>query len=249
MNKMKKNFQSKTLLSLLLIITSIYATYSFQSTASEKNSKDSSTENSQSHTQNTILVFGDSLSAAYNIKREEGWVSLLQDFIQQQQINAKVVNASISGETTSGGLTRLPEQLKRTQPDIVILELGGNDGLRGFDLAETRKNLNQMITLSKQHNAQVILTGIHLPPNFGKTFTQRFYQIYQELASQEDVTLIPFLLDNVGTEKQLMQKDGIHPNSEGQPIIMQTVWKYLDPLLNQSSLGYKETTPDKNKES
>lgn len=179
----------------------------------------------------TILVFGDSLSAAYNIKREEGWVSLLQDFVTTQNKQVKIVNASISGETTSGGLERLTAQLESTQPQIIIIELGGNDGLRGFDLATTRSNLAQMINISLNRNIKVILTEIQLPPNFGRTYTKRFSQIYTDLSQQNSVTLIPQFLDKVGTDKSLMLPDGIHPNAKGQPILMQTVWKYLSPLI------------------
>ena len=181
----------------------------------------------------TILVFGDSLSAAYNIKREQGWVSLLQDFVDQQKLNIKVVNASISGETTSGGLERFASQLERSQPEVVILELGGNDGLRGFDLNTTRDNLTQMVTLSHKNGAKVLLAGIHLPPNMGRTYTRRFAEIYQQLASDQRVSLIPFILQDVATHNTLMQRDGIHPNAKGQPIIMRNVWQHLSPLIKE----------------
>lgn len=181
----------------------------------------------------SVLVFGDSLSAAYNIKREQGWVSLLQDFLNKQNLSIEVVNASISGETTSGGVERLEKQLKRVKPAIVILELGGNDGLRGFNLVTTRNNLAEMIKLSHQYNAHVLLAGIQIPPNLGRTYTRRFTQIYRDLGSQEGVSLIPFILDGVATVDKLMQADGIHPNAKGQPVIMQTVWRYLSPLVTK----------------
>jgi len=179
----------------------------------------------------TVLVFGDSLSAAYNIKREQGWVSLLQDFVDQRNLSVKIVNASISGETSSGGLERFGDQLTRTAPDIVILELGGNDGLRGFDLDTTRANLKTMIELSHQQGAKVLLAGIQMPPNLGRTYTKRFAEIYQQLGELENVYLIPFILEGVAAQSNLMQADGIHPNAKGQPVIMQNVWQYLAPLI------------------
>jgi len=181
--------------------------------------------------QQTILVFGDSLSAAYNIRQEQGWVSLLQDLLIQKNRAVKVVNASISGETTSGGLERLEKQLRLHTPNIIVLELGGNDGLRGFNLATTRDNLNQMVEMSINHSSKVLLAGIQIPPNYGRTYTQRFSAIYTDLAKQPQVKLIPFILDQVATKKEFMQPDGIHPNADGQPLILKTVWQHLSPLL------------------
>lgn len=186
-------------------------------------------------TQQTILVFGDSLSAAYNIPTEKGWVSLLQDFFNQKNMPIKVVNASISGETTGGGLTRLEKQLQLHQPDIVILELGGNDGLRGLDLVRTRDNLTKMVEMSRQHSSKVLLAGIRIPPNYGKTYTQRFTAIYYDLAKLQGVALIPFILEQVATRDEFMQGDGIHPNEKGQPLIVETVKEYLSPLLTEKS--------------
>jgi acyl-CoA thioesterase I len=181
----------------------------------------------------SILVFGDSLSAAYNIKREQGWVSLLQDLVDQKQLNYTLVNASISGETTSGGLQRFEKQLMLTKPKIVILELGGNDGLRGFDLNSTKQNLIQMIELSHKNNAQVILAGIRIPPNYGRTYSQRFSEIYSDLAAEYDLTLIPFILEKVAANNLYMQADGIHPNAKGQPLIVETVWPYLQQVMQK----------------
>ncbi|TQV75596.1 arylesterase [Aliikangiella marina] len=189
--------------------------------------KDTNTAN----TPKTVLVYGDSLSAAYNIKIEEGWVSLLQDFVDNQNLPVKMVNASISGETSSGGLERFAGQLKQTPADIVILELGGNDGLRGFDLQTTRDNLTQMINMSHAIGAKVVLAGIQLPPNMGRTYTRKFKQIYDDLGQLDDVILIPFILEGVATIDELMQRDGIHPNAKGQPVIMNNVWQYLSPLI------------------
>lgn len=215
------SFMNKFIYALSLLLTSFALAAPSNLYASER------------HSEQSILVFGDSLSAAYNITREQGWVSLLQDFLDKQNLPIEVVNASISGETTGGGVERLAKQLNRVKPSVVILELGGNDGLRGFDLATTRKNLSQMIELSHTSGAHVLLAGIQIPPNLGRTYTHRFTQIYRDLGSREGVSLIPFILEGVATIDDLMQGDGIHPNAKGQPIIMQTVWHYLSPLLQK----------------
>ncbi|TQV81568.1 arylesterase [Aliikangiella coralliicola] len=220
---MKLNFSIKnTIYGLLLIFSSQLAILSKPANANQP----------ESHVK-SILVFGDSLSAAYNIKTEQGWVSLLQDFLDQQGHNIKVINASISGETTSGGLERFAAQISRSKPDIVILELGGNDGLRGFDLTTTRENLSKMIETSINHSSQVLLAGIKIPPNYGRTYTRRFEQIYTDLAKHEKVELIPFILEKVATKSELMQADGIHPNAKGQPLILSTVWQHLKPMLTE----------------
>lgn len=191
-------------------------------------------------TEKSILVFGDSLSAAYNIPTEKGWASLLEQQLQAEKIDIKVINASISGETSSGGLVRFQAQIDRTQPDIVIIELGANDGLRGFDLETTRNNLTRMIEISHTQGASVILAGIHMPPNYGRTYTQKFDQIFIDLAKLDKVSLIPFILEGVAMVPELMQKDRLHPNEKGQLVILETVTKHLYPLLEQ--LAIKPTT-------
>jgi len=178
-----------------------------------------------------ILVFGDSLSAAYNINPETSWVTLLENQLNSQNWKTQWVNASISGETTSGGLARFSSQIAKTKPDIVILELGANDGLRGSSLQTMRDNLKSMIATSQQQGALVLLAGMHIPPNYGRTYTQKFDQIYQDLSLIDQVTLIPFLLEGVATKAELIQNDGLHPNEKGQPVIALTVEKYLLPLL------------------
>ena len=178
-----------------------------------------------------VLVFGDSLSASYNIPTDKGWVNLLQRFVDDRQIPLTLINASISGETTSGGALRLPRQLQLHQPDIVLIELGGNDGLRGLDLETTQKNLEKMIVDSLASGSKVLLSGIRLPPNYGRTYTRRFESIFSHLQQVKEIPLIPFILEDVATRPALMQPDGIHPNASGQPLIMQTVWRYLEPLL------------------
>jgi len=179
----------------------------------------------------TLLVVGDSLSAAYGLPQNQGWVSLLEQELEQRGSRLRVVNASISGETSSGGLSRLPRLLEDYQPKLVLLELGANDGLRGTPLRIMEQNLRQMIELSQAANAQVLLIGIRLPPNYGPQYTERFYQIYPKLAQEYGLPLVPFLLENVATDYRLVQRDGLHPNADAQPIVLQTVWKQLGPLL------------------
>ncbi len=179
----------------------------------------------------TILVVGDSLSASYGIPVERGWVALLQERLSAQCGECNIVNASISGDTTANARARLPQAMSRHQPDIVILELGGNDGLRGLSLAEMKANLAAMIATARQHDARVLLIGVQLPPNYGTTYTRRFHALYEELAREQDVTLLASLVEGVGTRPELMQGDGIHPNVEAQPLIMARVWEHLRPLL------------------
>ncbi len=179
----------------------------------------------------TILVVGDSLSASYGIPVQQGWVALLQQRLRTQCGECNIVNASISGDTTASARARLPQALSRHQPDIVILELGGNDGLRGLSLAEMKANLAAMISIAREREARVLLIGVQLPPNYGTVYTQKFHTLYQELAREQGVALLPSLVEGVGTRADLMQGDGIHPNVEAQPLIMARVWEHLLPLL------------------
>lgn len=178
-----------------------------------------------------ILVMGDSLSAAYNLPTSAGWVSLLEERLKSQT-NWQVVNASISGETTSGGLTRLPRLLRQHQPDLVLLELGANDGLRGLPPKLISNNLEKMLTLSQESGAKVMLIGILLPPNYGPAYLAQFEQTYPNLAKKHQLPLVPFLLEGVADKPSLMQADGLHPTAEAQPIILETVWLELKALLN-----------------
>lgn len=180
--------------------------------------------------QPTILVMGDSLSAGYGIKLEEGWVSLLQQDLTQKQ-QAKIINASVSGETTSGGLTRLPALLSKHKPDVVIIELGGNDGLRGQPLKIMQENLQAMITVSQTAGAKIILAGMQIPTNYGSRYTKQFKDIYPTLAEKNKIYLIPFLLEGVATHSELIQKDGIHPTAEAQPLLLKNVLPVLLPIL------------------
>lgn len=180
-----------------------------------------------------ILVFGDSLSAAYGIREEQGWVTLLQERLARENLPHRVVNASVSGETSSGGLARLPAALEAHQPDLVILELGGNDGLRGLPIRTLQDNLQTMITLSKQAGARVLLVGIQIPPNYGPRYTEPFARIYPTLAERESLPLVPFLIDGIAQQPELMQNDGIHPTAEAQSMVLDNVWPLLKPLLDE----------------
>ncbi|WML91284.1 arylesterase [Thiothrix lacustris] len=176
----------------------------------------------------TLLVWGDSLSAAYGIAVDKGWVNLLQEKLGDDY---KVVNGSISGETSAGGLTRLPEALKTHQPAYVLLELGANDGLRGIDLPTMRSNLEQMVKLAQAAKAKVVLIGIKLPPNYGTTFTDKFDAVYTDLAKEYELPLVPFLLAGVAEDWDLMQADGLHPTAEAEPKVLDNVWAVLEGVL------------------
>ncbi len=191
--------------------------------------------------ENTMVVFGDSISAAYGMEQNEGWVNLLAERIAQNGLPWVVVNASVSGETTGGGLVRLPKTLELHQPDLLILELGGNDGLRGYPVTKIRDNLNAMVELSQAAGARVMLIGMVLPPNYGKRYIQAFEGVFPEVASSHDVALLPFLLDGIATPASLVQRDGIHPKPEAQPMIMEQIWEKLaDTLMAGEPLPSKE---------
>lgn len=177
-----------------------------------------------------ILVFGDSLSAAYRIETEQGWVQLLANELGQHE----VINASVSGETTGGGLSRLPRLLEEIQPDWVLIELGGNDGLRGYPLQSIRNNLGEMIEASRNASAQPVLMEIRIPPNYGERYSSAFQQNYSELAEQYDIPLIGFILEEIALDSELMQDDGIHPTAEAQPEIARIVSEKLQSLLEES---------------
>lgn len=181
----------------------------------------------------TILVFGDSLSAAYGLSTQQGWVALMEERLKNERYPYQVVNASISGETTAGGLTRLNQAIAQQKPSIMILELGANDGLRGLPVDAMQQNLTKMLEMAKQNNIQVLLVGMRIPPNYGPQYTQAFHQSYPTLAQQFKVKLVPFLLENVAGNRALNQDDGLHPTAEAQPIILETIWASLKPMLNK----------------
>ncbi len=180
-----------------------------------------------------VLVLGDSLSAAYGIPVDQGWVSLLQRRLAERGFPHRVVNASISGDTSSGGLNRLPAALTREHPALVILELGANDGLRGLPIPMMTANLARLIDLAQQAGAKVALAEMRIPPNYGPLYTQRFQAAFGELAQRYHLPLIPFLLDGVAGNPALIQDDGLHPRAEAQPRILDNVWPTLAPLLPQ----------------
>lgn len=178
----------------------------------------------------TVLVMGDSLSAAYNIERDAGWVSLLEARLGD---DADVINASISGETTSGGAQRFPELLRQHNPALVLLELGGNDGLRGLSPQQMQANLAEMIEQSQAADAKVLLLGIDIPPNYGQAYRDAFKRVFTQLADTYDVALVPFLLEGVALDDDLMQDDDIHPTADAQPMILENVWPALAPMLKE----------------
>lgn len=179
----------------------------------------------------SLLVLGDSLSAEYGLPRGSGWVSLMQQRILDEKIDASIVNASISGETTSGGRTRLSALLKQHKPAVLILELGGNDGLRGLSLAATQANLREMIREATTSGARVLLVGMQVPPNYGLDYSKRFAAMYQGLARERGVKLVPFLLEGLEDTDKFFQPDRIHPNQRAQPVMLDNVWPALRPLL------------------
>ena len=184
-----------------------------------------------------ILVFGDSISAGYGIRVEQGWVALLARRAEAQGYGFRVVNASVSGETTAGGLARLPHVLDVQRPAIVVLELGGNDGLRGLPLEGTRANLGQMISLAQHRGAAVLLLGVRLPPNYGERYTSGFQEMFAALARTYHIASVPLLLEGVDLHPELMQEDRIHPNEQGQPLLLDNVWPKLLPLLRAVHVG------------
>ena len=181
----------------------------------------------------TILVFGDSISAGFGIRVEQGWVSLLQRKLESQGYGYRVVNASASGETTAGGLARLPRALAVQKPVIVILELGGNDGLRALPVVQMRSNLMRMVTLSNAAGAKVLLVGMRMPPNYGPVYTQQFHAVYDDVSKYFRIPLVPFLLNDVALNGNLMQADGLHPNVEGQPKLLENIWPQLAKMLTK----------------
>jgi acyl-CoA thioesterase-1 len=179
----------------------------------------------------TLLVLGDSISAEYGLPRGSGWVSLLQTRLSDDKLPVSVVNASISGETTAGGLTRLPALLQQHKPAVLIIELGGNDGLRGLSLAATQSNLREMIKSADRIGARVLLLGMRVPPNYGPDYSKRFAAMYQGLARERNVKLVPFLFAGLEDTERFFQQDRIHPNQRAQTVMLDNVWPSLRSLL------------------
>lgn len=180
-----------------------------------------------------ILVFGDSLSTGYGFDIERSWVRLLKDRIAREGLGFRVVNASISGETTRGGRARIDDVLETVRPAIVIVELGGNDGLRGINLDSTEANLEAVVRSAREAGAEVLLLAMELPPNYGPGYIERFRRIYSGVAVADKVHLVPFFLEGVAGDASLMQRDGIHPKAEAQPMLLENIWPHLEPLLSR----------------
>lgn len=183
--------------------------------------------------QPAILILGDSLSAGYGLAPGQGWVALLEQRLKDQGYGYRVVNASLSGETSGGGLERLPRALALHRPAIVLIELGANDGLRGLPTGELRANLDRMIRLARESGARVVLAGIRVPSNYGQRYTEDFFAVYGELARTRQVALVPFVLEGVALRDDLFQEDRFHPNAEAQPILLDNVWPVIAPLLER----------------
>ncbi|MDO9051141.1 MAG: arylesterase [Methylotenera sp.] len=185
-----------------------------------------------------ILIVGDSLSAAYGIPQQQGWAVLLQKNLQLKNYRYDVVNASMSGETSSGGASRINTALQKTKPAIVILELGANDGLRGLPISEMITNLSNIIRQSKQSGAKVLLIGMQIPPNYGPKYSEAFSQSYLRLSHEHKIPLVPFMLKNIAVQPDLIQQDGLHPNVLAQPMILENIWPQLKLLLKKNNTGY-----------
>jgi len=181
----------------------------------------------------TVLVVGDSLSAEYGLTRGAGWVALLEQKLKAEKIDARIVNASISGDTTSGGRARLPALLTAHKPQIVVIELGANDGLRGLPVASAEANLRQMVTLSQKQDAKVMLIGMRMPPNYGRAYTERFFNMYGTLSKDLNAPLVPFMLEGVADKPTLFQADRLHPNAQAHPIILNNIWPTFSNMIRQ----------------
>ena len=187
----------------------------------------------------TVLVFGDSLSAGYGIDVDQSWVALLQTRLSSQGYEHRVINASISGETTEGGKTRIGAALERFEPSLIILELGGNDGLRGFPPEIMKENLQVIIETAKQSDAAVVMLGIRIPTNYGPRYTEAFEGVYRELAAELSVPWIEFFMENIALNEALMQDDGIHPNAEAQSILLDNAWPVIRQALSEHAITTK----------
>jgi acyl-CoA thioesterase I len=192
-------------------------------------------------TRPVILVYGDSLSAAYGLSQKDGWVALLSQRLEKNNFPHKVVNASISGETTFGGATRIDNALKQHKPDIIIVELGGNDGLRGLPLPDSKASLEKILRASTKANAKILVVGMRLPPNYGRDYTEKFHAMYAALAKQFKTELVPFMLEGVADSRENFQTDNIHPTAKVQPKILDNIWLPLQPMLTSKQTAAKPT--------
>lgn len=184
--------------------------------------------------QPVVLIYGDSLSAGYGLPQDKGWVALLADRLRAEKFDYRVVNASVSGETTLGGANRLEAVLAQHRPAIVVIELGGNDGLRGLSLATTRQNLETMLRTARSVGTRPLLIGMQLPPNYGTAYTRKFQTLFEEVAREQKTPLVPFMLAGFGEKREYFQADGIHPTAEAQPLMLDNIWPLLRPMLARS---------------
>ena len=221
-------FRSKLLIALILLVLGFFGRAHAEPSATSQTSP--LKQGSQSHLP-VLLVLGDSLSAEYGISRGEGWVNLLERRINDRVPVWQVFNASISGETTAGGLSRLPELLQQKKPQLVIIELGANDALRGLALSSSEKNLRTMVQLSLKAKAKVLLLGMRIPSNYGATYSKQFASMYSTITTAENISLVPFFLKGVAEKPELFQADRLPPRAEAQTILLQNVWGKLAPLL------------------
>lgn len=182
----------------------------------------------------TLLVFGDSLSAGYGLSQEQSWPSLLEKRLREDNFSLRVANASISGETTAGGASRIEGALKTHRPDLVIIELGANDGLRGHNLDTMKRNLEAMVDASRRAKAEVLLVGMRLPPNYGTAYVEKFQRTFSDVARAKKIAFVPFLFEGFAEEARLFQADRVHPTSEAQALMLETVWKGLKPMLRKA---------------
>jgi acyl-CoA thioesterase I len=185
------------------------------------------------HAQPVILVYGDSLSAGYGLPQDKGWVALLADRLRAEKFDYRVVNASVSGETTMGGAKRLDAVLAQHRPAIVVIELGGNDGLRGLSLTATRQNLDAIVRTARSAGTKPLLVGMQLPPNYGTAYTEKFQALFDGVAREQRIPLVPFMLAGFGEKREYFQADGIHPTVEAQPLILDNIWPLLRPMLGK----------------
>jgi len=181
----------------------------------------------------SILVLGDSISAGYGLETGKGWVTLLQEKFHQKDKSYKVFNESISGDTTAGGLARINQALSQHNPELVLLELGANDGLRGLSPKVMKSNLAEMVNRAQKSGAKVLLLSMRIPPNYGKRYVDMFYNVYPQLAKEMNIPYVPFILEEVALVKEMMQKDGLHPNAKAQPIIADKIWQHIQPVLEK----------------
>ncbi len=179
----------------------------------------------------TVLVLGDSLSAEYGLNRGAGWVALMEQKLKAEKIEAAIVNASISGETTSGGRARLPALLTKHKPDVVVIELGANDGLRGLPVPAAEANMRTMIELAQKNKARVLVVGMRIPPNYGRQYTDSFFGMYKSLSTRYKTALVPFMLEGVADKPPLFQPDRLHPAANAHPIILDNIWPHILPLV------------------